>query len=102
MEHLAFESRTYHSDLGLFSKLGLKPFHANSQNELFVGEYKIPEYEKAGIKIFVTCLPAQFWRFEIQTDEDKKFEASTGSGTLSEYWPSVLQIAEGMLVVKSL
>jgi hypothetical protein len=47
-------------------------------------------------------MPAQFWRFEIITEENKKFEVKNGSGCLSEYWPGVLKIAEGMMEVKSL
>lgn len=47
-------------------------------------------------------MPAQFWRFEISTERNEKFEVKTGSGSLSDYWPGILQIAEGMLVVKQI
>jgi hypothetical protein len=63
---------------------------------------KIKYNEANSQTIWVTCLPAQFWRFEIETDEDKKFEVSTGSGSMSDYWSSVLKIAEGMLVINAL
>lgn len=99
MSFILGTAKTYSWDLELFQKLGLTPFSCENQEELFVGEYKLPHYEKANIKIWVTCMPAQFWRFEIETDEDKKFEVSTGSGSMSDYWSSVLKVAEGMLVI---
>ena len=102
MSFILGTAKTYSWDLELFQELGLTPFSSDNQEELFVGEYKLPHYDKANIKIWVTCMPAQFWRFEIETDEDKKFEVSTGSGSMSDYWSSVLKVAEGMLVVNAL
>lgn len=102
MSFILGTAKTYSWDLELFQKLGLTPFSIDNQDELFVGEYKLPHYDTAKIKIWVTCMPAQFWRFEIETDEDKKFEVSTGSGAMSDYWSSVLKVAEGMLVVNAL
>ena len=102
MSFILGTAKTYSWDLELFQELGLTPFSSDNQEELFVGEYKLPHYDKANIKIWVTCMPAQFFRFEIETDEDKKFEVSTGSGSMSDYWSSVLKVAEGMLVVNAL
>lgn len=102
MSFILGTAKTYSWDLELFQELGLTPFSSDNQEELFVGEYKLPHYDKANIKIWVTCMPAQFWRFEIETDEDKKFEVSTGSGSMSDYWSIVLKVAEGMLVVNAL
>ena len=102
MSFILRTAKTHSWDLELFQELGLTPFSSDNQEELFVGEYKLPHYDKANIKIWVTCMPAQFWRFEIETDEDKKFEVSTGSGSMSDYWSSVLKVAEGMLVVNAL
>ena len=96
------EAETYRVDLELFHKLGLKPFKTNSQETLFVGEYKLPHYDKASVKISVTCMPAQFWKFEVETDEDHKFIIKTGSGSLSDFWESVMKVAEGMFVVNAL
>lgn len=101
MSFIFIAAKTYSCDLELFKKLGLKPFKTNNQDELFVGEYELPDYERAKIKIFVTCTPAQFWRFEIETDENKKFEVLTGSGAMLEYWSSALKVAESRLVVKA-
>jgi hypothetical protein len=39
-------TETYTHDLELFHKLGLKPFKTDSQEKLFVGEYKLPNYDK--------------------------------------------------------
>ena len=93
---------TYSLDLQLFKELKLKPFSGNTHKEIFVGQYKLPHYEKAKIKIFVTCMPAQFWRFEVETDGGQNFEVETGSGLMSDFWPSVIKVAEGMLVIKDL
>jgi hypothetical protein len=98
---MLFDAETYNWDLQLFHKLGLKTFKTNSQEKLFVGEYKLPHYEKTKVKISVTCLPAQCWSFEVETDEDDRFEIETGSGCLSLYWDSVMKVAEGMFVVKT-
>jgi hypothetical protein len=44
-------------------------------------------------------MPAQFWEFEVETDEDYKCVIETGSGFLSDYWGSVLKVAEGCFIV---
>lgn len=92
-------AKTYIHDLDLFKELGFENFSVNHQNEIPIGTHKLEHYEKAEIKVFVTCMPAQFWRFEIITDEDKSFNIKTGSGTLSDYWKTAVLFAEGMLVV---
>ena len=96
------DAETYRVDLELFHELGLKTFKTESQEKLFVGEYKLPHYDKAKVKISVTCVPAQFWEFEVETDEDYKCVIRTGSGALSDYWQSVLKVAEGCFVVNAL
>lgn len=102
MSFILGEAQTYRTDLELFHELGLKTFKTDSQEELFVGEYKLPHYDKANVKISVTCMPAQFWKFEVETDEDYKCVIKTGSGSLSDYWQSVLKVAEGCFVVNAL
>lgn len=93
------EAETYQEDFELFQNLGLKRFKTDSRKKFIVGEYKLPHYEKGKVKISVTCLPAQFWEFEVETIDGKKFNIKTGSGTLSNYWDSVLKVAEDMFVV---
>jgi hypothetical protein len=102
MSFILGEAQTYRTDLELFHELGLKTFKTDSQEQFFVGEYKLPHYEKANVKISVTCMPAQFWQFEVETDEDYKCVIRTGSGALSDYWQSVLKVAEGCFVVNAL
>ena len=96
------KSNTYFVDLPLFKELGLAPFNINTHEKKCIGEYKLPNYDKAKVKISVTCTPAQFWEFEVETDENYKFIISTGSGALSDYWTSVLKVAEGCFVVKEI
>jgi len=93
------ETIPHQVDLILFEKLGLKPFKTSSRDRFLVGEYKLPHSEKATIKISVTCLPAKFWCFEVITVQDEAFIIETGSGTLSEFWDSVIKVAEGLFTV---
>jgi hypothetical protein len=93
------ESTTYTVDLGLFQKLELPTFKTKNNEKLFVGEYKFPQPSKANVKIFVTCLPAQFWEFEVETDEGYQCVITTGSGSLTDYWGSVYKVANGCFVV---
>ena len=95
------EARTYREDIPLFQRLGLKLFKFDDKEEHYLGEYKLPNYEDAKVKISVECWPAQFWRFEIISSEGEKYKLSTGSGTLSRYWESILLFAEGMIVIKN-
>ena len=95
-------AQTYTQDLQLFKELGLKPFKVNCREKKYVGDYVLPDYDIGKIKIFVECYPAQFWSFEVETCEGEKLEISTGSGTLSEYWESVIHVATGCFVVTKL
>ncbi len=102
MKELFTLAKTHTEDLKLFYNLKFKAFEFNDQKEHYIGKHKIPHYKKAKIKIYVTCMPAQFWRFEITTDEDKKYEISTGSGLLSNYFKTAIMVAEGMLTIKEI
>lgn len=96
------ESKTYSEDWDLFQKLGLKTFKTYSRDKFCVGEYKLPNCEKASIKVSVTCMPVQFWHLEIETDEGNKYVVNTGSGALSEYWASAVKLAEDCFDVEKL
>ncbi len=92
-------AETHSRDLPLFGELGLNPFTTENEEEIYLGEYKLPGYKKASIEIWVTCTPAQFWRFEIIMEDKRKFQMETGSGSLKDYWPSALLIAKDLLTV---
>lgn len=100
MNLLLDSAETYSCDKALFSKLGLKQFSIADQTERLIGEYKLPEDGVGSVKIWVTCMPAQFWRFEIITSNNECYEVATGSGTLSDYWPSIELILTNMLSVE--
>ena len=89
-------SKPYSWDLPTFKELGLEPFNAPHATETYVGEV---DNEYWTIKIWVACMPAQFWKFEIYNKEAKatthKFR--TGSGGFTEYWKVAKMFAEGML-----
>ena len=95
-----YTAQTYTWDLDLFTKLGLQPFKSQNQKKLFVGEY-VPNRgeEETKVKIWVTCLPAMFWEFEINTVEGKHFKVQTGTGSLTTFWDSVMLIADNMLTI---
>jgi len=97
-----FYNGTYREDYELFDKLGLSRFDTNNKEEIFVGEYKLPYYEYTKIKIYVSFAPAQFWRFYVETEDGKKINIETGSGSLSDYWNMVLKVAEDMFIVEKI
>jgi hypothetical protein len=90
---------TYDRDKPLFDKLGLKPFKVGCGKRFFVG--KINPHKNCSIKIWCKGLPAQFWGFEVVDVEGRHHEISTGSGALTDYWPSVLLVAGACFVIKT-
>lgn len=102
MSQLLAKYGTYVVDLKLFKKLGLEPFETDTQEKLYVGEYKLPNKEKANVKIYVTCMPAQIWEFEVETEDSKKYFIRAGQGSLSMFWESVSYIADGFITVNTL
>jgi hypothetical protein len=57
----------------------------------------------AMVRIEIMAMPAQFFRFTIEpkSGDGQACVLSTGSGKVSDYWPSVLLVAQGMLVIDS-
>lgn len=91
---------TYIRDEAIFAKHNLPVFRdIPTHKEHHVGTI---EGEGCLIDVYVDPMPAQFWRFEVQTsvEEPKTFEISTGSGCLADFLPSVLLVAQSMLSVK--
>lgn len=99
MSHL-FSGRTYDWDLSLFRDLGLKAFvDIETQDEFEVGTVRTEEGE---VRVRVSCMPAQFWVFDVLPDPEhsdaRPIRLSTGSGSLSDYWPTVVLFLKGMMV----
>lgn len=91
-------TETYTEDEKLFNQLKLQPFCFHDQNEHLVGRILSKDGDA---EIYVTGMPAQFWRFIIHSNETGEItELSTGSGALVDYWPFVEKIMQGMIVVK--
>lgn len=89
-------SDTYASDLDLFKQLGLEPFTGGGQAERYAGRVAIG-LDGSYVDVFVSCYPAQFWRFIIHNAETgKTCEMETGSGSLADYWRAVDIFAKGM------
>jgi len=89
-------------DVALFKELGLIPFaNVELHSEIHVGTVKISKTNK--VDVFVSCLPAQSWRFVIETKEGdihRKTILQTGSGGLQDYWSAIKLFAENMVTVK--
>lgn len=90
---------TYHVDLPLFAELGLDRFQAAAHGiEIHVGVARFPA---GSVQISVSCYPAQFWKLEVERDEpEAHIMLTTGSGSLTEYWPTVLLFLSDMMNVK--
>lgn len=55
------------------------------------------------IEAEVHPMPAQFWKFRVCSIESKKtYNISTGSGGLLNYFKTMKNIAEGMIVIESI
>lgn len=89
---------TYDWDKPLFKELGLKEFSfdKNQTVYVFIGETL---YEGVKVRIFVSTMPAQFWKFDFISC-GKKYVIETGSGSLTTYWNFIKQILDGMLEIK--
>lgn len=94
-------TKPYEEDLILLKSLNLKPFSAKHAEETLVGTYTNEE-DDYSIDIYVTCLPAQFFRCMIKSNDLGSCRIETGSGTLTSYWPSIKLIAEGMISVQKI
>lgn len=93
------EYATYHRDFPLLRELGLEPFHGKTWEEIYVGKVTVDD---SLVFIWVTGAPAQFWRFEIvDFGNYQTHTVTTGSGALTDHWPHVERIAQGMLGVTS-
>lgn len=89
-------AETYDEDLPLFRKLNLNTFSTDTSEELYVGKVETNEYS---INLWVTCIPAQFWKAEILCKSSKKLTSvTTGSGGLLDYWSIFELIGQDMLV----
>jgi len=45
-------------------------------------------------------MPLKCWDFSVfAADGNRQYQVSTGSGDLADYWPTVEQLADGMLIV---
>lgn len=120
----------HNGDYGLLKELGLQTGNFG-RDWTDLGTVTVREAEEDGeygarpattVKVEVTALPAQFWRFTITRprDDSKKIGhpdgswevigiyepvetivLTTGSGGFSTYWPTVERFAEHMISVRT-
>jgi hypothetical protein len=98
----------YANDFDLLKSLGLPIWEAKHGIEKFIGEvFPFPhEDDVSKIRVYVTCIPAQFYRFEVDRHSDdagyggmETVEIKTGSGTLTHYWPFAFDVCSNMISV---
>lgn len=88
-------------DLMLFLDLGLRTFkNAPAWEELYLGH---DTEDEALVYIWVTCTPAQFWRFAIVDFNNNQTinVQSAGGVLLSDIWPEIQQLARGHWIINT-
>jgi hypothetical protein len=91
--------QTYSHDLPLFNELGLEPFKTTVHKKIHVGT--VTKEDGSYADIWMTGAPAQFWEFKVfDSSSGRLYEISTGSGSLSKYWPLVDEMLQNCFVVK--
>lgn len=94
-------AETYPWDRELIDSLGLKRFCIKRDKRGFgkQAERYLGTLKEGGIsiRVYVTALPAQFYRFEVK-DNKRKYEIETGSGQFNKYYPMLKEILDGMVV----
>ena len=96
----------YKTDIKLLTKLSLPLWESKLGEEIYLGEV-FPDFNEKGtslsIKIWVACMPSQFYRFIVHNTNDDIFcEIKTGSGSLTKYYLMALSVARGNFVIKPL
>lgn len=91
---------TPQKDLELFNRLGLKPFSIPQRQKHYLSRLY---YEGGFVEIGVKGLPALFWEITVVRKNDDghtvTYVLETGSGALSDFWPTVDMLMDGMLKV---
>lgn len=92
-------------DRALWEVLGLRYCGADDDGWQDLGVTSAPtsaDRPGAEVRVELCQMPARFWRFTISPliEDVKPVVLSTGSGALSDFWPTVELFAGGMLVVE--
>lgn len=91
-------AKTYERDYALFKSVGFDLFDIEVNAQHFVGTYKTDSGGK--IDVWVMGFPALSWKAKIVGGDTLETTIlSTGSGALSDYWPTFLLFAEEMIGV---
>lgn len=91
----------HNGDHELMTSLGLRTWSFHQEftdlGTVIINEVH-EESSAATIKVEVSALPAQFWRFTV-TQEEGVTVLTTGSGGFSDYWPIAKLVADNMLII---
>lgn len=99
MHYLNEVSTTSTFDFKLFNKLGFERFSIKNNQQVLIGEYDFPNIEGAKAKVWVNCMPAQVWTIEVTSHSGIKTTINTGTGSLSDFWPTVVLLADDMIEI---
>lgn len=101
------------AEIALLRDLGLKLYDGASREPVELGSVTLHEASNEGpavtIAVVVSCMPATFWRFAItranENDDYREYPTEdiivrTGSGSLTEYWPAAVLVAENSLTIE--
>lgn len=107
---------THNGDHNLLSSLGLKTSGFERDwtdlGTVVVQEADDNEYghlPAATVKVEVSALPAQFWKFTIsrpiddgKSEDVEVFEMHTGTGGFTDYWPMAKAVADNMISLEQI
>lgn len=83
-------------EINILTSLGFTvPELTSDQHWQFIGE--VETYVGGKIVLSVSLLPATFWRASITNPSGQVHLLETGSGSITEFWPTFVLFANGML-----
>lgn len=99
-----YEAYTHNGDAGLLASLGLQ-VTGFGRDWTDLGTVTLAE---ATVKVEVSAMPAQFWRFTIDRPKDtadspaprEQVVVETGSGSFADYWPTAEGVAQNVIQIR--
>lgn len=94
--------KPYSFEKGFYKKNNIPEWECQSHQTKNIGRIYVAE-DGSYVEAKVMPMPAQFWEFTIYCAESEKvYNVSTGSGGLENYFNTMKNIADGMIVVNSI
>lgn len=94
-------NKPYRSELEFYKEKNIPLWECPNRVDKFIG--RIFESEGCYVDATVYCMPAHFYKFKIYCAETKTTcEIETGSGCLMDYYETMVNIAQGMIVIEKI